>query len=286
MLFNQIPDYKFFKVFGCLCFTHLRPYNSQKFSFKSEECVFLGYSPSHKGYRCLSKTGRVFIARSFLFDETKFPYTALFKSPDRTIPHVTNTLPLLCPVPLNTHNSQNQSCPTPNRTPEESHHSSHHSPTISPTLNIPIMDPQVSAQNSSTPQTHQNEPLSDPNSQIVPYVPPHLYPLNSYSMVTRAKAGVTKPKLFNVESLPLCLDEPLTVDAALAQPEWKQAMKTEIDALIKNGTWSLVPFEDDMSIVQNKWVFRTKVKADGSLDKYKATLVAKGFQQIPGVDYF
>ena len=39
-------------------------------------------------------------------------------------------------------------------------------------------------------------------------------------------------------------------------------------------------------MVQCKWVFRTKLKADGSLDKHKARLVAKGFQQTPGVDFF
>lgn len=81
--------------------------------------------------------------------------------------------------------------------------------------------------------SQQNNPNPDLNSQIVPYVPPHLSPFNSHSMVTRSKAGVTKPKLFNVESLPIGLDEPPTVDATLAKSEWKQAMKAEIDALVK-----------------------------------------------------
>ncbi|BBG99180.1 hypothetical protein Prudu_008784, partial [Prunus dulcis] len=50
------------------------------------------------------------------------------------------------------------------------------------------------------------------------------------------------------------------------------AMTEELNALIKNGTWSL-------------WVFRVKRKADGTIDRYKARLVAKGFHQQEGVDY-
>lgn len=63
-------------------------------------------------------------------------------------------------------------------------------------------------------------------------------------------------------------------------------MESEYKALMQNNTWTLVPYSSDMHVVQNKWVFRTKYKADGSLDKFKTRLVAKGFQQMPGVDYF
>lgn len=63
-------------------------------------------------------------------------------------------------------------------------------------------------------------------------------------------------------------------------------MKEEYNALIRNGTWSLVPRTADLRIVGNKWVYRVNYIADGSLTKYKARLVAKDFQQIARVNYF
>jgi histone deacetylase 1/2 len=52
-LLGETPDYTFFKVFGCACWPHLRPYNNRKLQFRSKQCVFLGYSSLHKGYKCL-----------------------------------------------------------------------------------------------------------------------------------------------------------------------------------------------------------------------------------------
>ena len=62
-------------------------------------------------------------------------------------------------------------------------------------------------------------------------------------------------------------------------------MNVEFDALLKNQTWSLVPPSLNQNIVGCKWVFRIKRNADGSIKRYKACLVAKGFHQQPGVDY-
>jgi histone deacetylase 1/2 len=62
-------------------------------------------------------------------------------------------------------------------------------------------------------------------------------------------------------------------------------MDTEFNALIKNKTWHLVPHVKGSSIVDCKWVYKEKRKADGSLDKHKGRLVAKGFKQRYGIDY-
>jgi reverse transcriptase-like protein len=67
---------------------------------------------------------------------------------------------------------------------------------------------------------------------------------------------------------------------------WKAAMDKEINTLEKANTWSTVQHPANKNIIGSKWVFCIKCKADGSIDKYKAHLVAWGFSQIYGINYF
>jgi hypothetical protein len=62
-------------------------------------------------------------------------------------------------------------------------------------------------------------------------------------------------------------------------------MCDEIAALRTNRTWSLVPFHPSMNIVGSRWVYRIKRRVDGSIERYKARLIARGFTQQEGIDY-
>lgn len=74
-LFKTPPNYSMLKIFGCACWAHLRPYNKHNLSFRSKLYVFLGYSALHKGYKCLDiNTGRIYMSRDVVFDETIFPF--------------------------------------------------------------------------------------------------------------------------------------------------------------------------------------------------------------------
>jgi histone deacetylase 1/2 len=75
------------------------------------------------------------------------------------------------------------------------------------------------------------------------------------------------------------------LDEALNDPSWKKAMQEEIEALHKNGTWHLVPPIKGANIINCKWVFKVKRKADGSIERYKGRSVAKGYKQRYGIDY-
>lgn len=71
--------------------------------------------------------------------------------------------------------------------------------------------------------------------------------------------------------------EPQTYNQAQPHYQRRQAMECEINALLQNKTWQLVPCPPNTNIVGNKWRFWIKGKANGDIERYKARLVAKGF---------
>ena len=62
-------------------------------------------------------------------------------------------------------------------------------------------------------------------------------------------------------------------------------MKEELDALLKIGTWDLVDLLAGKSTIGCKWVYTIKTQSDGTVDRYKARLVANGFTQEYGINY-
>jgi histone deacetylase 1/2 len=62
-------------------------------------------------------------------------------------------------------------------------------------------------------------------------------------------------------------------------------MESEITALHANDTWSLVPHDPSMNVVGCRWVYKIKGRADGTVERYKARLVTRGFSQQEGIDY-
>ena len=59
-----------------------------------------------------------------------------------------------------------------------------------------------------------------------------------------------------------------------------------MESLISNRTWKLVDLPPGCKTIDCKWVLRKKLKLDGSIDKFKAKLVAKGFKQKADLDFF
>lgn len=304
ILFHKSPDYQSLKVFGCSCFPNLRPYNTNKMQFRSVKCTFLGYSPKHKGFKCLGPQNRVFISRDVLFDESSFPFSSspsvssfpslpsssssstgflsslpsiplvpsiMTSAPSNTnVINMSNASPVLQPVTTDVFVS-----PSPVQDPlsPQSSSSSASSSGSSTRYMLPPPSPFLSSNNqSSSVSTTPSVIPSQPSAKLTTN---H----NAHTMLTRSKQGIFKPKAY------LAITEPKNTAAALSHPQWKAAMDEEYNALITNNTWSLVPLPQGKKPIGCKWVFRIKENPDGSVNKYKARLVAKGFHQQPGFDF-
>jgi len=171
-----------------------------------------------------------------------------------------------------------------------------------------VPPPTSSALSPPASSSHLPSPAVSPSSS-----PPHVLshessPIVSSSFiapnarthhtVTRSQNNIHQPKqlrdgtirypLPSIFSASLIFNdvEPTSYTEAAKNVKWRAAMAKEFNALIKTGTWTLVPKTSSMNIVGAKWVFRIKRNADGSIERYKARLVVKGFHQQEGVYYF
>lgn len=145
---------------------------------------------------------------------------------------------------------------------------------------------------SYVPTTQLTSP--SPSTESTSEQPATVATVPGHSMTTRSKAGIFKPRhlvdLAVLSSIPLhqallATTDPRGYKSASKHSHWIKAMHEEMHALHSNDTWELVPRPKNLNAAGSKWVYHTKYKSDGSIDRYKARLVAQGFTQVPGLDY-
>ena len=71
--------------------------------------------------------------------------------------------------------------------------------------------------------------------------------------------------------------EPTSYKEAIQKKEWVEVMMEEYHSTMKNDVWDIVLKPEGKSVVYYKWVYKIKHAADGSIGKYKARFVARGF---------
>lgn len=109
-------------------------------------------------------------------------------------------------------------------------------------------------------------------------------------MVTRSQHGIVKPNPkygLNVVGYDIALPnkESMHFFEAIKYSVWQQAMNDEYQALVKQGTWNLVPPPLNAHVISCQWIYKIKRHSDGSVAQYKAHLVANGNQQTKGLDF-
>ncbi|KAJ0726006.1 putative RNA-directed DNA polymerase [Helianthus annuus] len=163
LLFDQVPQYSNFRVYGCQVFPYLRDYAKHKLEPRSLPCVFIGYSSQHKGYRCLDPiTSRVFITRQARFNESCLP----FKDSSGTI-----DITKLEIITFLDDASQPHSSTVPPPTPPTSHFLTPNSPSL-PTPCPLCTSASDSSQNQTGSYTSQPNITLEPNPTTDPLTSP------------------------------------------------------------------------------------------------------------------
>ncbi|KAL8096471.1 hypothetical protein AgCh_037437 [Apium graveolens] len=92
----------------------------------------------------------------------------------------------------------------------------------------------------------------------------------------------------NLQNVALFIDneDPINYEDAASSDKWRKAIDLEIESIHKNGTWELVDLPTGAKKIGVKWVYKTKFNEKGEIDKHKGHLVAKGYNQEYGINYY
>ncbi|KAH9657753.1 retrovirus-related pol polyprotein from transposon RE1 [Citrus sinensis] len=281
-------------VFGCVAFVHLP--QQDKLSPRALRCVFVGYALHQKGYRCYHPPSRkIYITMDVVFHEDIMYYlsesefqgeyneeeihTLTYLPPEESQSSIEivnlqdtgkangdDSQAEICEDTFGEHNNSDTTA-IENESHEEipNQSSAEDVPTTSPIRRIL---PQ--RQNRGIPKPTYEPDFS---SRVK-------YPMSHF--VYNHRLSESNQSFMNQLS---AVSIPNSVQEALKDPKWKAAMNDEMRSLQKNQTCELVDLPPGKKPVGCRWIYTIKYKADGSIERYKARLIAKGYTQTYGIDY-
>lgn len=308
---GKTPDFSAFKVFGCTAIAHVPDQKRKKLDDKGIECIFIGMASDAKAYRLYCKPNKkIIISRDVDFLENDYN-SDNFSSIDTNNDHFFIETENICEPggvdsdgeissqvldENSTQNSANGSEPrnsnsvsqiSENGTATQSNDTS-----IIDISDESLVSANESGENLSTDvsryemddadgsQYEMDDPENDPTFTTRARLDENLN-----DPETRSKRQINGLMDFGFA---LCTGTPVTHEEALKSEEcknWLDAMKIELEALMRNDTWELVDLPKDRKAIKNRWVFARKTDNTGETIRYKARLVAKGFSQRPGIDF-
>lgn len=279
--FHRKPDLSHLRIFGSKAYDSVpKQKRESKTSARAKELLMVGYTEG-SGYRLFNpETRKVSYGRSIRFDESmvsevnvvnnsELPATDESKaSCDQKSDNVFKNN-----IPIKTNVNSVNSMPVQN--PEVN--------SETPGMQIPILNSNsnndvILTPRRPIPQTTPDAPIAQRRT-IRNRKPPKWMLSGDYDLSTHLAfmAGSS------VNDTPMHYND---VSNFEDEAEWRKAIDSELNSLMKNETWIVVPSPKNVKLISSRWIFKKKPDADGNLTVYKARLVAKGFMQREGLDYF
>ena len=272
--FGHKPDVSNLRTFGCKAYALNKEPGRSKLGPKSKPCIFMGYSDESKAYRLWDPAGRKIIkSRDVIFNEESKGLPNLSKQENFLEFEV-----YFSPPQVNLSGREDTDAGVEAEIQQE---------------------PENQIQAEDNGPEEQEEPFHRALDEVQPTQikrgpgrPTKIKtggcgrPRKRYNMVP-AQDNLKTDARHEANLVSNKIVDP-TVEEAMAGPhakEWKKAMQSEFDALQRCNAWLLVERPTDKKVIGCRWVLRTKFSADGSVERRKARLVARGFSQQPGMDF-
>ena len=265
----------------------------QKLDSKSKQCIYLGPALHDHAYRLYDpSTKKLIISRNVQFDETKLGFPP--PTVDNTVYYDNSSDDESEPTTMNDSSDEEITAELDAANIQEGeNHDEEATQELMPIFHDFTIDPRITPLQQDDPLLQEVDPLLNIPSQPADSQITTLQPTCQQTQETRKSSQNKKPSIRRLKSLECNLaqvysSEPQSYTAAINSdnaPQWKNAMMDEYNSLIKNNTWELTPLPPGRKAIGTRWVFRIKQNANGSIERYKARWVAKGFSQHAGVDY-
>jgi len=271
------PDVSHLRVWGCQAYVHVQKDKRPLLGSHMEKCVFIGYPEGYKGWRFYNPTTKqTVISERAEFDEHYFPHKRQHQQ--HSLPRVTNT-PI--PEPVSEYIQVMDD--------EHDLDGQDHNPVAIPEVREESTGPE--AHPPSPPLALRREPrLRKPPGEWW-RVRPSPEPMTEENSLSGDELNLREndeeEEVVEFAGLASGAD-PHNYAQAMKCPDahlWKKACEEEYQMHLENGTWELVKLPPGRKAIGSGWVFKVKRKADGSIERYKARFVAKGYSQRPGLDY-
>ncbi|CAM8959948.1 unnamed protein product [Rhodiola kirilowii] len=308
MLFGEKPHIDHLRVFGCSCYVSTRVHTRDKFDPRALECIFLGYPVGQKGYKCFClSTHEILISRHVVFREHIFPFKRKFPQP--SVDDVLTVSPLVVPDAGYMHfnddellaeiQSDDTQLVVDTENPDDpvfydiQHTNDSDGAELPVTVDLPItvdLPAENSAISESEPQAvvplRKSSRISKPPLWTKDYICNTVFnrssPHQMHNFVSYSKCA---PHHATFALQISSIQEPTSYTQASKDAQWVEAMHKEIKALEGNNTWVLTDLPKNKTVVDCKWIYKIKYLSDGSIERLKARLVARGFTQVEGLDY-